>query len=231
METDKHESTEKKRRKIILKIIIIIIIILLLLLKCSCCKTEDKLIKAQLDKMGIDCAAIKYVVMSHFHCDHAGYLYLFNNSEVIVAQDEYDNAMKLYESKGFGPGPYKYADFDEFLKTDLKWRLLPDAYTDYEIVPGVKAVCFGSGHTFSLTGLSVNLSDEGNFLFTADALYRSENLGPPVRIPGLIFDSLGYVKSANYIAEYAEKNNAKIIFGHDKKQFASLKIAPSDYYQ
>jgi glyoxylase-like metal-dependent hydrolase (beta-lactamase superfamily II) len=80
-----------------------------------------------------------------------------------------------------------------------------------------------------MTGLFVSLANSGNFLFSADALYRSENLGPPVRIPGLIFDSPGYVKSANFIAEYAKNTDAKIIFGHDMRQFATLKKAP-EYY-
>jgi glyoxylase-like metal-dependent hydrolase (beta-lactamase superfamily II) len=191
--------------------------------------TEDILLPAQLAKFGIDPADVKYVVMSHLHCDHAGYLYLFKNAEVIVAEEEFASAMKLYGLRGFGPGPYKYADFHDFLTAELNFRLLPDPYKDYEIVPGIKAVHFGSGHTFSLTGLFVSLPNSGNFLFTADALYRSENLGPPVRIPGLIFDSLSYVKSANYIAKYAEENNAKIIFGHDAKQFATLKTG-EDYY-
>jgi glyoxylase-like metal-dependent hydrolase (beta-lactamase superfamily II) len=191
--------------------------------------TEDMLLPARLAELGVDPLEVKYVVVSHMHCDHIGYLYLFGNAEIIVAEREFADAMKLYGLRGFGHGPYKYADFADFLAAELDFKLLPEAFRDYEVVPGIKAVAFGPGHTFSLTGLSVSLPNSGNFLFTADALYRSDNLGPPVRIPGLIYDSLGYVKSANYIASYAEEHAAKIIFGHDAEQFATLRKG-EDYY-
>ncbi|MDR3295786.1 MAG: N-acyl homoserine lactonase family protein [Clostridiales Family XIII bacterium] len=191
--------------------------------------TEEMLVTAQLKRLGFTPDDVKYVVMSHLHCDHAGYLYLFRNAEIIAADKEFSQAMRLYGLRGFGPGPYKYADFDAFLKENLRWRLIPDDVREHEILPGVTAVNFGTGHTFALTGLCVELADAGNFLFTADALYRSENLGPPIRIPGLIFDSAAYVKSAEFIAAYAKAKNATILFGHDKHQFATLKKAP-DFY-
>jgi glyoxylase-like metal-dependent hydrolase (beta-lactamase superfamily II) len=190
--------------------------------------TEDDLLPAQLARLGVDPDDVKYVVVSHLHCDHVGYLSLFRKAEILVAADEFANALKLYGLRNL-QGPYKQADFDEFLAAGLNFRLLPGIYTDYEIAPGVNAVSFGPGHTFSLTGLFVSLPHAGNFLFTADALYRSENLGPPVRIPGLIYDSLAYVKSANYIAKYAEEHDAKIIFGHDARQFATLKTGEEFY--
>ncbi|MDR3363530.1 MAG: N-acyl homoserine lactonase family protein [Clostridiales Family XIII bacterium] len=191
--------------------------------------SEDGLIEPQLAALGVRPDDVKYVVMSHLHCDHAGYLYLFKNAQVITADKEFSQSMRLFGLRGFGPGPYKYADFDAFLQAGLDWRLIPEGQVEYEIVPGVKAVNFGTGHTFSLTGLYVELPRSGNFLFTADALYRSENLGPPIRIPGLIYDSISYVKSAELIAGYAAKTKATIIFGHDKRQFATLDTAP-DYY-
>ena len=191
--------------------------------------TEDRLIEQQLANLGIKPQDVKYVVMSHLHCDHAGYLYLFKSAEVIIAEREFTLAMKAYGLKQFGPGPYKYADFDAFLAEGLKWTLIPEDQLVFDISPGVKAINYGQGHTFSLTGLDVALPSGDRFLFTADALYTSMNMGPPVRIPGLIFDSIGYVKSAGIISDYAKETGAKIIYGHDKKQFAELKKAPEFY--
>ena len=191
--------------------------------------TEDMLVEARLGELGIKPEDVKFVVMSHLHCDHAGYLYLFKNAEIITADTEFSQAMRLYGLKGFGPGPYKYADFAAFLNAGLNWRLIPEGVREYDIAPGLKAVNFGAGHTFSVTGLFVSLPNSGNFLFTADELYRSENLGPPIRIPGLIYDSISYMKSAEFIAEYAREKDAAIIFGHDKRQFATLKTSPAYY--
>ncbi|MDR1571374.1 MAG: N-acyl homoserine lactonase family protein [Clostridiales Family XIII bacterium] len=191
---------------------------------------EDAILPARLEKMGIRPSDVKCVVLSHMHCDHVGYLYLFKNAEIVVAEREFANAMKLYGLRGFGPGPYKYADFEDFLAAGMNWRLLTEDFREYEIADGVKAVTLGSGHTFSMTGFSVSLPKSGNFLFSADALYCSKNLGPPIRIPGLIFDSVGYIKSAGFIAEYAKKTGSKIVFGHDLEQFVTLKRAPDAYY-
>jgi len=184
--------------------------------------TTEKLLPARLEALGINSLDIKTVVMPHLHCDHAGYLYLFGGAEVVVSDMEFMGAMKLYGLRGFGAGPYKMADFDAFLNTVTNWRLLDADETEYEAAPGVTAVHFGSGHAFGMIGMLLETKVSGNFLICSDALYRSDNLGPPIKPPGLIYDSIGYTKTAQFIARYAKKHEAKIIFGHDMQQFKSL---------
>jgi glyoxylase-like metal-dependent hydrolase (beta-lactamase superfamily II) len=184
--------------------------------------SPGQLLPERLIKLGVSPEDVKYVVISHLHCDHAGYLYLFRNAEVIVADAEFTGAMRLYGLRGFGAGPYKTQDFDAFLNNVTNWRLLENDETEFEICPGVTAVNFGAGHAFGMLGFFIELPKSGNLLLCSDALYRSDNLGPPIKPPGLIYDSLGYVRSANFIARYAKKHNAKIIFGHDTQQFTEL---------
>jgi glyoxylase-like metal-dependent hydrolase (beta-lactamase superfamily II) len=194
------------------------------------CGTEENLIEARLASLCLKPDDISHVVVSHLHVDHAGYLHLFRNAEVIVADREFSETVKLYYSRNFPDGPYKYGDFDNFLSPDgPRWRLLQEINTKYEIVPGAAAINFGPGHAYSMTGLYVSLPDSGNFLLCSDALYRAENFGPPVRLPGLVYDSIGYVNTAEFIRKFAAENNAAIIYGHDKKQFATLRKAP-EYY-
>jgi RNase P/RNase MRP subunit p30 len=50
-----------------------------------------------------------------------------------------------------------------------------------------------------------------------------------VNIPGLIYDSLGFVDTVEKVRKLQRKYNAKIIFGHDAKQFSELKLAPEFY--
>jgi glyoxylase-like metal-dependent hydrolase (beta-lactamase superfamily II) len=184
--------------------------------------SPGQLLPEQLAKLEVSPEDIKHVVISHLHCDHTGYLYLFRNAEIVAADAEFTGAMRLFGLRGFGAGPYKTEDFDAFLGNITNWKLLENDEIEYEICQGVRAVNFGAGHTFGMLGLLVELPQSGNLLLCSDALYRSDNLGPPIKPPGLIYDSLGYVRSANFIARYAKKHNAKIIFGHDMRQFAEM---------
>lgn len=183
---------------------------------------SGQLLPDRLKNLGISPDEIKYVVISHLHCDHAGYVHLFKNAEIIVSDDEFTGAMRLLGLDGFGAGPYKVPDFEAFLKARLNWNLIHRSETEYEICPGVTAVNFGSGHAFGIMGLRVDLKNSGTFLICSDALYRSDNLFPEIKTPGLIYDSVGYVRTANFIKRYAKKHSAKIIFGHDSTQFKKL---------
>jgi glyoxylase-like metal-dependent hydrolase (beta-lactamase superfamily II) len=189
----------------------------------------DQLVAERLKQLSAGPDDVKYVVMSHLHTDHAGYLYLFNQAEIIVSDAEFGQSMKLYGQRKLR-GPYLHSDFDAFLKARLNWKLIEPDAREYPVCKGVTAVNFGSGHTFGMTGMLVELPNSGNFLMCSDALYRSENLGPPTRLPTLIYDSVGYVKSADFIAQYAKAHSAKILFGHDKAQFKTLKKSTEGYY-
>jgi glyoxylase-like metal-dependent hydrolase (beta-lactamase superfamily II) len=191
---------------------------------------DEQLLPARLSQLGVSPDEVKYVVISHLHSDHAGYLYLFKNAEIILSDAEFTQSLRLYGLRGFGEGPYKSEDFESFLSAKLDWRLIPDGVREYPVAPGLTAVNFGPGHTFGMTGLLVELPESGNFLLCADALYRSENLGPPIRVPGLIYDSIGYEKSARFIADYATSKGARIVFGHDMRQFGGLVTSEDGWY-
>jgi len=51
-----------------------------------------------------------------------------------------------------------------------------------------------------------------------------------VKNPGIVYDTLGYEKSAKEIRAYAEKYNCTVLFGHDIEQFNTLRKAPEEYY-
>jgi glyoxylase-like metal-dependent hydrolase (beta-lactamase superfamily II) len=190
----------------------------------------EQLLPGALESLNLKPGDINYVIQSHLHSDHAGYLYLFKNSEILVSDDEFTQAMRLYGIHRM-PGPHQYSDFDEFLNARLNWRLIPHDVREVNVCEGVTAVNFGPGHSFGVMGMLVELPESGNFLMCSDALYREDNLGPPVRLPILLYDSVNYVKTAEFIRQYAKDHNAKIIFGHDMKQFAALKKSTEGYYE
>lgn len=184
----------------------------------------------RLDSLGIKPEEIKYVVISHLHTDHAGCLKFFKNAEVFVNEREFMCSLKQYALRQYSPA-YIESDIKGWLDAGLNWRLVEDGERECRVLDGITAVNFGPGHTFGMLGLLVELPKSGNFLLVSDALYTGDNLGPPVKLPGLVYDTLGYAATAKYIAKYASEHNAKIIFGHDKMQFSTLIKSTEGFYE
>ena len=82
---------------------------------------EDEL-PNQLKRLGVAFEDVKYVVCSHLHIDHTGYLEYFTNSEIIVSDDEFTQAAKLYALGELGY-PFVNDDFEAWLQAKLNWRL------------------------------------------------------------------------------------------------------------
>jgi glyoxylase-like metal-dependent hydrolase (beta-lactamase superfamily II) len=190
---------------------------------------EEQLLPERLRQMHIKPEEIRHVVMSHLHCDHAGNLSLFKNANIYVSDTEFTQSVKLYALKE-RYSAYMFSDFDAFLGAGLAWRLLENDGKEYALAEGVTIVNFGSGHSFGMLGLLVELPKSGNFLLVSDALYTKENAGPPIRLPGILYDSVGYVSTVKFIRKYAAEHTAQIIYGHNKEQFAGMTKSTDGYY-
>ncbi|MBQ7703001.1 MAG: N-acyl homoserine lactonase family protein, partial [Firmicutes bacterium] len=55
------------------------------------------------------------------------------------------------------------------------------------------------------------------------AIYSEEHFGPPARMAGICTDEKGYFETIEFLREYAKKHDVRILYGHDMKQFRSLK--------
>lgn len=190
---------------------------------------EEQLLLNRLKQLGVKPEDIKYVVISHLHVDHAGNLYQFKNAEIFVNENEFLQTLKGYAT-GKDLDVHVPCDIQRFIDARLNWHLLGSDIKEYELVPGVTLLNLGSGHSFGMVSMRVDLENSGRFLIVADAIYLEENVFPQVQVPGILYDSLGYKKTAKYLVEYAQENNCKILFGHDIKQFRTLKKAPDEFY-
>jgi N-acyl homoserine lactone hydrolase len=81
-----------------------------------------------------------------------------------------------------------------------------------------------------MLGVLVELDKTGNIIIISDAAYCSENMGPPIRLPGFIVDKEGYIQTAERIMRLVERYNAEIWYGHDMKQFESMVLMDEGYY-
>lgn len=192
--------------------------------------SDDEMVINRLNKIGVHPRDIRYVICSHLHVDHAGGLEDFIDSEIIVSDVELMNVAKLYFLNRLEP-PFIKADVDAWVRAGLNWRLVGDEGNIVDFLDGVHLLSFGSGHSFGMLGLLLELPKTGNVILTSDAIYCRENLGPPVRLPGVIRDPEGYKKTLNRILEIAEEYHAELWFGHDMEQFTTLVKSNEGYYE
>ncbi|MDR2610408.1 MAG: N-acyl homoserine lactonase family protein [Clostridiales Family XIII bacterium] len=180
----------------------------------------------RLKQIGLEAGDVDTILLSHMHPDHFGYIDAFPNAKIIVHEDEFTYMMRDYALKRF---PFT-KDFDHFLKQDLKWELFPADVKMRELVPGVTIVNFGEGHSFGVLGLLLELKC-GNKLLISDIIYSPENVGPPVRYPGICHDRERWEEVMNYTLLLARLTSAEIWFGHDQAQFDSLIKSTEGYYE
>lgn len=192
--------------------------------------TEECYLPNRLEQLRVRPEDIQYVVVSHLHLDHAGCLDLFTHSEIIVHDDELTNTMRQYAFNK-DHGAYVWADIDGWIKAHLNWRPIKAHEDNIELMDGVTILNFGSGHAWGMLGLLVELPDTGNIILASDAIYTRENYGPPVKIPGINYDSLGFLATVERIKKIAKQKNADIWFGHDKEQFSQFRKSTEGYYE
>jgi glyoxylase-like metal-dependent hydrolase (beta-lactamase superfamily II) len=188
-------------------------------------EAEDEPVN-RLKQIGLDAGDIDTLLLSHMHPDHFGYIDAFPNARIIVHEDEFTYMMRDYALKRF---PFT-KDIDHFLKQNLKWELFPSDVKLQELVPGVTIVNFGKGHSHGMLGLLLELKC-GNKLLVSDVIYSSENVGPPIRYPGICHDVENWEKVMKYTLLLARLTSAEIWYGHDLAQFESLVKSTEGYYE
>ena len=190
---------------------------------------ESQLLPNTLKRLGHSPDDVSYVVVSHLHEDHAGCLEFFRNSQIFVHENELMNTLMLY-ALGEDVGGYIPKDIEAWLNAKLHWNVIPSSVDELEVMDGVRIINLGSGHTFGMLGLLVSLHDAGNILVVSDAINCSENYGPPVKLPGPIYDSIGFRQCVDKVRMLQKKYNADVWFGHDAEQFSSLIKSDEGFY-
>ncbi len=189
---------------------------------------EQEGVLAALKQLGYCPGDVRYIVLSHLHEDHAGCIEFFPEAKVLVSDRELTGAMRLYALHG-EMGGYIKNDIRAWLEKEINWQLVGDEEEDRELLEGIRILNFGAGHTFGMMGLLVALKDSGNYLLVSDCINTKENYGPPVRFPGLAYDTIGYQKTVERIRRLEKQYQAKVLFGHDIGQYRQLKFVP-EYY-
>jgi N-acyl homoserine lactone hydrolase len=174
---------------------------------------EDQFLVNSLDGIGLSLDAVDIVVQSHLHADHVGNLRLLTEAgaKAYCTADEIDGALDF-------DGPFHGAH----LKSDYEGIDFERLVGDVEIVPGVR-ILQAPGHTWGTCVLRVDLPKSGTMIFTSDAVYRSENWGPPSVGSAIVWDNRAYESSLERIRKVAVKTDATVVFGHDADQMNEIR--------
>ncbi|WP_202924499.1 AttM family quorum-quenching N-acyl homoserine lactonase [Photorhabdus bodei] len=185
---------------------------------------EDEGCVAQVKKLGIDPADIRYVVQSHLHLDHTGAIGRFPNATHIVQRREYEYA---YTPDWFSAGGYIRKDFD---RPGLKWEFLDGERNDMFDVygDGTLKTVFTPGHSPGHQSLLVTLPNSGNLLLTIDAAYTLDHWEERA-LPGFLTSTTETVRSVQKLRHLAKRTNAIVVTGHDPDAWPTFRKAP-EYY-
>jgi N-acyl homoserine lactone hydrolase len=195
-------------------------------------RTPDVAIDAQLAKINVKPADIKFVVLGHFHVDHAGNVGKFPDSTFVYQRDEIKNA--------FWPAP-GYATF--FITQDFAWmrngigggmaskaKVIElngdlDLFGDHSI-----EIHRAVSHTPGSQMMVVRLPKTGTVLLTSDVIYLEENLQKNI-LPaiGSVYDPPGMLDGYAWAKQLRDREGADIIYAHDPDTFKAKKHSP-EYY-
>lgn len=175
--------------------------------------SEEQLLRNKLKSVGLDYDAIDIVVASHLHGDHVGNLkgVVEAGARAYCTRDELDGALG-FDGEFLGAhykSDYVGVDFETFS-------------SDTEVVPGVRLLQT-PGHTWGTCSLQVDLPKSGTMIFTSDAVYRTENWGPPTVGSGMVWDSRRWEESVEKLRKIANMTDASMYFGHDAEQMNAMR--------
>lgn len=169
---------------------------------------------AQLALIGARPTDVDLVVNSHLHFDHCGGDAAFTHCPLLLQADALAAAQAHPES--YPP--------------DWGWGAQGIAHRtvvgDHTLAPGVELVAT-PGHAPGHQSLLVRLPNTGPMLFTADAVY-TEALWRADEI-GAAADPVAARASMARLRDLAARTGARVIFGHDAAQWASMRHAPAFY--
>ena len=168
---------------------------------------ENGTVIPKLRELGYTPDDVKYVVMSHLHLDHSGYMNDFPNSTFIVRKEELKAAWWPEACEG----GYVFPTFD---KTRGYKFVQPADEESYDIfLDGSVVLIDTRGHSRGHQSLVLTLPETGKLVLACDAAPLKEVLERRL-LPGTCTDNWQAIRSVEKLIHY-EENGYKIIYAHD----------------
>jgi glyoxylase-like metal-dependent hydrolase (beta-lactamase superfamily II) len=190
------------------------------LIKPDC--PEDLALEKQLATLGLKPADISYVLMSHLHMDHTGYIHMFKDTA-----EFYVSKVELMEASAIVLNSTDIPTYGWYIRDDVLCPVKKYHYIDRdtEIFPGITLITL-PGHSAGCIGCILEL-ESGTRILTGDAVYGDYVFHGTV--PGVLYDTIAFHESVRKIKDYQKKYNAEIWFSHDADQCVGWKKVPYLY--
>ncbi len=170
--------------------------------------------------LGLAPADIHYLIATHFDPDHAGEHDAFPNAEIVVQRAHYQMAKEGADRRY----AMNQAHWDA---PGLRYRFVDG---DTELLPGIELI-ETSGHVLGHQSVLVRLPETGPVLLTIDAINHAGQRDPETRtVAGYDMDEASTRASTRKLRDIAAREGVRlVIYGHDRKQWPTLKKAPAYY--
>ena len=189
--------------------------------------SQSDAVSHQLRSRGIEPAAIRLVVMTHLHVDHASAISDFPGATFLMSRREWEAAV---EPRGAARGyvrrqfdhafDYRLLDFDSSAADSFAtFGRSFDVFGD-----GSVRLVYTPGHTFGHVSVVLRLA-RGEALVAGDAIYTMETMRES-RLPYRVVDEHLFRRSLREIQRYVEQTpDAVIIPGHDMERWRELEAS------
>lgn len=174
-------------------------------------RPEDSLM-FRLAELGAAPADIQYVVNTHLHFDHAGNNDLLSGAKFFVQKAHYEFAK---ENPMF---PNQYWNLP-----NLSYELIDG---QLELFPGVEVIPT-PGHAPGHQSVVVRLRDSGTIVICGDAVNCQENFDYNAWSGQA--DPEAAQESALRLLDLARRENALMLYGHDRNQARTIRYSPASY--
>jgi len=188
---------------------------------------REEFLDERLKQLGLSVNDISTIILSHCHWDHMGGISFFAGTKAIknVIAPAKDFAAGLVATHrtaiGYSEPAYYKVNFEI---EGVEYKLIND---DMELAPGIDLVVL-EGHTPAIIGVMLHL-ESGLYIFPSDAVGSKLNYGPPIVQSGIVYDTLGVIRTTERLYRLEKQYHATVIFPHDPWQFETLKTAPYFY--
>ncbi len=185
---------------------------------------------AQLRERGLDASAVKAVVMTHLHVDHASGISEFPDATFVVSKAEWEAATSQGQTHGYVTRQFDHAfdyrllDFDGPAVTGA--TVSPSSFAGFArsfdlFGDGSVRAVYTPGHSLGHMSVVVRTA-RGEVLVAGDAMYLRRTLDD-THLPYRTEDEHVFRRSLREIRQYAtETPDALIIPGHDWEAWQKL---------
>jgi N-acyl homoserine lactone hydrolase len=184
-------------------------------------QSDEQRLDYHLTKLGVKPEDINFIIPSHLHQEHIGFLYMFPNATCIVQIEELRHAYVPEKFEAF------YGKREIFDLPNIRYQCIQG---DYHLFPEIE-ILSTPGHTAGHQCIAVKTEHSGTLLFTGDALYTREMYEKDL-LPHIPYEvnATQMTRSVDKIKSYANATNATLIFYHDREDFIKNVKTYPEYY-